>query len=253
MHHDHDRVKLIISEAQAKDAGNYSLCAKNIAGIAYNSCDVAVQLEMTVDSDAAIKPTVLLPLKDVHTVEGKSVQLQCEIKGAPEPEVIWYHENKPIKESADVQLLFRGDRCSLFIQEAYLEDEGVYQVVALNSAGEASSKCHLTVKPLNETDPAKRSTINNNSTIDGFAPRFEKLLCDILVNEGETIELECIVIAKPKPQIKWFLSNKEIHESDHIQFDYSDDDGRAKLKVVGQRILYLWSKKKKNNQNTTNF
>lgn len=87
MHHDHDRVKLIISEAQAKDAGNYVLCAKNIAGIAFSSCDVAVQLEMTVDSEAAIKPTVLLPLKDVHSVEGKSVQLQCEISGAPEPEV----------------------------------------------------------------------------------------------------------------------------------------------------------------------
>lgn len=128
-----------------------------------------------------------------------------------------------------MQLLFRGDRCSLFIQEAYLEDEGVYQVVAINSAGEASSKCHLTVKPLNETDPAKRSTAINND--DGFAPRFEKLLCDILANEGETIELECIVIAKPKPQIRWQLSNKEIHESDHIQFEYNESDGKAKLKV----------------------
>lgn len=233
MHHDHDRVKLILSEAQAADAGNYVLCAKNIAGIAYTSCDVAVQLEMAVDdAEAAIKPTVLLPLKDVHTVEGKSVQLQCEIRAQLEPEVIWFKDDKPIKESADVQLLFRGDRCSLFIQEAYLEDEGVYQVVAINSAGEASSKCHLTVKPLNETDPAKRSTANNIEMIDGFAPRFEKLLCDILVNEGENIELECVVMAKPKPQIKWFLSNKEIHESDHIQFEYNDVDGRAKLKVT---------------------
>lgn len=224
---------MILSEAQAADAGNYVLCAKNIAGIAYTSCDVAVQLEMAVDdAEAAIKPTVLLPLKDVHTVEGKSVQLQCEIRAQLEPEVIWFKDDKPIKESADVQLLFRGDRCSLFIQEAYLEDEGVYQVVAINSAGEASSKCHLTVKPLNETDPAKRSTANNIEMIDGFAPRFEKLLCDILVNEGENIELECVVMAKPKPQIKWFLSNKEIHESDHIQFEYNDVDGRAKLKVT---------------------
>lgn len=247
MHHDHDRVKLIISEAQAIDAGNYVLCAKNIAGIAYSSCDIAVQLEMTMDdSEAAIRPTVLLPLKDVHSIEGKSVQLQCEIRGQPEPEVIWYKDGKPIKESSDVQLLFRGDRCSLFIQEAYLEDEGVYQVVAINSAGEASSKCHLTIKPLNKTDPAKRSTAISNDTIDGFAPRFEKLLCDILVNEGETIELECLVIAKPKPQIKWLISNKEIHESDHIQFEYNDDDGKTKLKVKFIKIV------KKNQLQTTN-
>lgn len=228
MQYDHDRVKLLISEAQSKDAGNYILCAKNIAGIAYTSCDVAIQLEMTVDSEA-IKPTVLLPLKDVHAIEGKSVQLQCEISGLPEPEVIWYHENKPVKESSDVQLLFRGDRCSLFIQEAYLEDMGEYKVVAINSAGEASSTCKLTVKPLNETDPAKRSTATVNSTIDGFAPRFEKLLCDILANEGETIELECIVVGEPKPAIKWFLSNNEINANDHIQFAYSAEDGKAKL------------------------
>lgn len=229
MQHDHERVKLRISEAQTKDAGNYTLCAKNLAGIAYTSCDIAVQLEMTVDTTETIKPTVLLPLKDVHAIEGKSVQLQCEISGLPEPEVIWYHENKPIKESSDVQLIFRGDRCSLFIQEAYLEDMGEYKVVAINSAGEASSTCRLTVKPLNETDPAKRSTAAANHIIDGFAPRFEKLLCDILANEGETIELECIVIGVPKPAIKWYLSNNEIQESDHVQSVYSADDGKAKL------------------------
>lgn len=158
-----------------------------------------------------------------------------EISGAPEPEVIWYHENsgimKPVKESADVQLLFRGDRCSLFIQEACLEDMGEYRVVAINCAGEASSKCKLTVKPINETDPAKRSTAISSNTIDGFAPCFEKLLCDILVNEGETIELECIVMAEPKPKVSWFLSNNELRESDHIQFEYSGEDGKAKLKV----------------------
>ncbi|XP_031619553.1 muscle M-line assembly protein unc-89 isoform X2 [Contarinia nasturtii] len=228
LQHDFDRVKLLISEAQSKDVGTYTLCAKNIAGIAYTSCDV--HLEMTMETETLKKPTVLLPLKDVRAIEGKSVQLQCEISGLPEPEVIWYHENKPVKESSDVQLLFRGDRCSLFIQEAYLEDMGVYKVVAINSAGEASSTCKLTIESLNETDPAKRSAANAITNIcDGFAPRFEHLLCDILANEGETIHLECMVVGQPKPTIKWFLSNNEIIETDRIQFAYSPDDGKAKL------------------------
>lgn len=45
-------------------------------------------------------------------------------------------------------MLFQGDRCSLIIQEAFAEDAGHYKVVALNSAGEASSKCLLTVTPV---------------------------------------------------------------------------------------------------------
>lgn len=258
MQHDHDRVRLLISEAQPKDAGTYILCGKNIAGIAYTSCDVAVQLEMTVDSEPVKKPTVLLPLKDAQAIEGKSVQLQCEISGSPEPEVIWYHENKPVKESSDVHLLFRGDRCSLFIQEAYPEDAGEYKgnlkvthsfiqsispphrqfiqilfhcsiVIAINSGGEASSTCKLSIEPLNKKDPTKINETRINTTATGFAPRFEKLLSDILANEGETIELDCVVVGEPKPTIKWFLSNNEIIGNDRIQFAYSPVDGKTKL------------------------
>lgn len=60
--------------------------------------------------------------------------------------MIWYHDDTPVKESSDFKLLFHGDRCSLIIQEAFLEDAGIYRVVAMNSAGEASTACFLTVE-----------------------------------------------------------------------------------------------------------
>lgn len=177
---------------------------------------------MAVDSEP-IKPTVQLPLKDLNIAEGQSVQLDCVITGHPEPEVIWYHEGRPVKESADVQLLFRDDRCSLVIQEAVPEDIGEYKVVAINSAGEASSKCLLTVNPIsNGTQPL----INAEESV---APRFEKLLCDILANVGETIEFECVVAGAPWPTVKWFLNNAEIFENDRIQFVRNGDDGQVKL------------------------
>lgn len=59
--------------------------------------------------------------------------------------MIWYHDDQPVKESADFQLLFQGDKCSLLIHEAFLDDAGLYKVVAINSGGEASSQCTLTV------------------------------------------------------------------------------------------------------------
>lgn len=238
---------MLIKEAQSFDTGTYTLCAKNNAGLAYTSCDVTVNNVPTIDRNfdividsTAIKPTVTLPLRNVCAIEGKSIQLDCEIRGFPEPEVIWYHENKPIKESSDVQLLFRGDRCSLLIQEAFMEDMGQYKVVAINSAGETSSKCNLTVMPNSEAEPAKRSVetikVSDNTNtkpeptvVDGFEPRFEKLLSDVLVNEGDTIELDCIVHCKPLPVIKWFLSNNQIEENDRIRFVYNEENGDAKL------------------------
>lgn len=233
LQHGNERVTLLIPEAHPKDAGTYILCAKNTVGLAYTSCTASVKgrvpndftdSEMVVDTEP-IQPTVQLPLKDLVITEGQSVQLDCVITGQPEPEVIWYHEGRPVKESADVQLLFRDDRCTLVIQEAVPEDVGEYKVVAINSAGEASSKCQLTVNGVtNGAQPLP--SIND---VECVAPRFEKLLCDILANVGETIEFECAVTGVPWPMIKWFLNNTEIHENDRIQFVQNSDDGQVKL------------------------
>jgi len=52
----------------------------------------------------------------------------------------------PVKESKDVQLIFKGDRCTLLIKEALPEEAGEYKIVAINSAGEVSSACNVTVQ-----------------------------------------------------------------------------------------------------------
>lgn len=228
--YDGERVVLIISEAFPKDAGVYIVTARNIAGEAYSSCNVTVKGRLpneTSDSEIPsdiepIKPAVQLPLKNTVVFEGKSARLDCVIVGQPEPEVIWYHDNRPVKESVDVQLLFQGDRCSLIVQEAYIEDAGEYRVVAINSAGEASSVCSLTVTPLNELEPAKRSQIDRMLPV-AEPPRFDRLLSDILTDEGETIEFECSVLGDPRPTVKWLLNNKEIGLSGRVHFTYTPE------------------------------
>lgn len=86
----------------------------------------------------------LSPAKEV--MEGSRVRLDCILVGHPEPEVIWYKNDKPVKESKDIQLLFEGDRCTLCIREAYLEDSGTYRIVANNVHGQAESLCKLHVE-----------------------------------------------------------------------------------------------------------
>lgn len=224
MQYEGDRATLIIPEAYPKDAGVYLVTAKNIAGEAYSTCNVSVKGRLpneTSDSEMAsdmepIKPSVQLSLKDVSVFEGKSVRLDCVIVGQPEPEVIWYHNDRPVKESADVQLLFQGDRCSLVIQEAYLEDAGAYKVVAINSAGEASSSCNLSVTPLNIAEHATRTQVERLIPVES-PPKFEKFLTDVLANEGETVELECSVIGDSPLTAKWYLSNRELYETDRIK------------------------------------
>nr|CAD7442105.1 unnamed protein product [Timema bartmani] len=371
------KATLTITEAFPKDAGVYVVSAKNIAGEATSSCNVSVKGRLpteTSDSELAsdmepIKPAIQLPLKDICVFEGKKVRLDCVIIGQPEPEVIWYHDDHPVKESNDFKLLFQGDRCSLVIEEVYLEDSGEYKVVAINSAGEASSKCDLTIKceycisalgigkvelqevnphlcgakveshlgntipstpdrdskldllvlgslaqhetnalanytteavaelpnkgftsalsmkiglylqcgpytlekekpPLvhpteirtsispspavelnttsalanyateaavGETEPATRQQPTEKTVEEpltsGMAPRFTKLLTDILATEGDQVVLECCVGGDPHPDIRWFLNNHEIVSTDGIQYA-EDDQGNVSLTIV---------------------
>ncbi|XP_038114694.1 uncharacterized protein LOC6039278 isoform X6 [Culex quinquefasciatus] len=238
--YENGRAQLVIDEAFLKDAGVYTLTAKNIAGERSCSCNVVVKGRLpneTSDSELAsasdmepVKPSVQLQLKDVAVFEGKPVRLDCVIVGQPEPEVIWYHGERPVKESTDFQLLFQGDHCSLVIREAFLEDAGEYRVVAINSAGEASSKCNLIVTPLNTAEPAVRQPAERVLPPLGAPPKFERLLSDILAAEGEKCQFECAVSGDPRPNIKWYVNNREIEENPRVHSLFRED-GVVKLVI----------------------
>lgn len=93
---DGGRTSLVISEAFAKDAGCYTVVAKNEAGEATVTCNVSVKGRLpheTSDSEFAcsdmepVVPKIQMPLKDLKVQEGLSVRLDCVIVGQPEPEV----------------------------------------------------------------------------------------------------------------------------------------------------------------------
>lgn len=233
MQYDGQHATLVLPEALLKDAGEYSVTAQNDCGSTSSSCHVSVKGRIpneTSDSEFAsdiepIKPSVQMPLRDATVNESQSIRLDCIIVGQPEPEVIWYHKGRPVKESADVRLLFHGDRCSLLIQEALVEDSGEYKVVAINSAGEISSQCNLTVvRPLNSPLAPESSEVISEPI------RFTQLLSDILVSEGERIVLECTIVGQPEPQIVWLFNNAPIVPSPRVEV-VRDAQGNHKLTI----------------------
>lgn len=236
LQNDDGRLTLIIPEALTNQSGIYRLTAKNLAGEVSTECFVTVEAVADIpkqESTGSIRPSVQLPLKDISVFEGNPVRLDCIIVGHPEPEVIWLQNENPIKESNDIQLYFQGDSCTLFINEAFIEDAGVYKVIAINSAGETSSECRVTVTPLNIAEPLVRPTSDRLVTGE-MPPKFEKLLTDNFANEGETVELECCLVSGSLPEIKWYLNNKEITLNDRIK-SVAREDGTIKLII--QNVL----------------
>lgn len=236
LQNDDGRLTLTIPEVSTNQSGIYRLTARNVAGEVSTECFVTVEDVVEIpkqEAGGAIEPSVQLPLKDISVFEGKSVRLDCIIVGHPEPEVIWLQNENPIKESTDVQLYFQGDSCTLFINEAFIEDAGVYKVIAINAAGETSSECRVTVTPLNIAEPLVRPS-SDRLVSGAMPPKFEKLLTDNFANEGETVELECGLASGPLPEIKWYKNNKEIALDDRIQ-SLTREDGT--LKLIIQNVL----------------
>lgn len=70
---------------------------------------------------------------------------------------------------------------------------------------------------MGETDPATRAHLVEVVELVGMPPKFSKLLTDILAPEGDKVTFEACVNGDPKPDIKWYLNNEEIQNSENIQ------------------------------------
>ncbi|XP_064598296.1 coiled-coil domain-containing protein 141-like isoform X2 [Liolophura sinensis] len=184
---------LEITEAFPEDTAVYTVQAINPAGEATSSCQVNVEsFYSSTGEDISQGSTDVEPVKPMfmqklalskQAPERSRVRLDCVIVGHPEPEVIWYHNGQPVKESKDMQLLFEGDRCTLVIREILPEDAGEYKCVARNIQGEAESACILHVEPA--TEPSDFSTVSSRQPM--VAPKFTSPLRDANVSAGQPV------------------------------------------------------------------
>ena len=103
---------------------------------------------MIVDAETKL-PQFVKCLDDVEVTDGQEVMLFCVVSGEPMPAVTWYHNNKNIVKNEEY--VFTYDRQTghiyLVILDCLVDDEGEFQCVATNSAGQAVTQCNLRILP----------------------------------------------------------------------------------------------------------
>ena len=67
--------------------------------------------------------------------EGGEVSLDVTINGKPKPDVKWYKDDKPLRESNRLDIKARGDKHSVVILGIKAEDSGVYKCEAKGKMG----------------------------------------------------------------------------------------------------------------------
>ncbi len=227
--YDGARATFVVQAAKVKSSGQYVCKARNAAGEATSTCTVEVLPEDFGQSGESskrasqqfYKPAFYVPLRNQEAVEGEEVSLECVIIGDPEPEVIWYRNNVPVKESARLQLLFHGDSCKLILKTVEESDGGEFKVRAVNSAGECQSTCALNIA---KSAPAhSRKAISTQTSVQethtyfhslnkGKPPKFVVPLQGKAIEDGTTnVILEGIIDAVPEPVITWFFNGKPLN------------------------------------------
>ncbi|XP_077393191.1 myosin light chain kinase, smooth muscle [Festucalex cinctus] len=102
---------------------------------------------LELEHKAECKPTFSAVIRDVEVVEGSAARFHCKIEGYPDPEVVWYKDEQPIKETRHFQIDYDEDgNCSLVISEVSGDDDAKYTVKAVNNLGEATCTAELLVE-----------------------------------------------------------------------------------------------------------
>ncbi|XP_019626721.1 PREDICTED: muscle M-line assembly protein unc-89-like [Branchiostoma belcheri] len=235
-----DTFSLVIKEAFPEDSGMYSVLAKNAHGEAHGSCKVTVEryaettdTEVMSDSEY-VAPTVYETLKDRDVLEGSKIRMDCVIIGTPEPEIIWYFKDKPLKESHNKMLLFEGDKCSLVINEARYSDRGEYKCVAINPAGKAETAMTLEVEPLPATDGYLTDESKMAPKKPDIPPVFVQNFEERIYYEGAEARLTCRVQGRPAPTVTWYKDDVQVVPTDHIRIVQIGDTHSVMFKHVGE-------------------
>lgn len=280
MCYDGQKAALKITRAFPKASGNYVCKARNIAGEATSTSIVSVKALPPETSDSEVpevemvksqyKPAFYVPLRNLEATEGEEVILECVIIGHPEPEVIWYRNNVPVKESANLQLLFQGDSCKLLLRNVTKDQTGEYKVRAVNSLGECQSTCQLKVNPSKRSSAIATQTtdtgfvheqhssyseslmterseeITNNITYVAqasvktkpkkmLAPKFISNMKGGLVEEGGNVILEVNWEGTPEPKIIWLCDGIPVQTRHDIQIEFGNQSSRLFIK----KVLYI--------------
>ncbi|GFO25242.1 muscle m-line assembly protein unc-89, partial [Plakobranchus ocellatus] len=209
---DTGKATFIVTRATIFDTALYACVGRNEAGEARTSCRVVVKRRPE-------KPPVFeKELGDVTVTEGHSIILTCTLVEAET--VAWYKDGIVQRNSSDFKQTFDGRCARLEIGEVFLDDVGMYACVAKNEAGESRSSCKLSV-----------DACGLETTV---VPMFLTKMSNKVVNNGDTLHLECDVIGTPEPNITWSKDGEEL--SPQLTFSSSYDGRLATLELHEMRM-----------------
>jgi len=250
-----DQYTLLILECFPDDVGRYECVAINQAGEARCEAEVTItgaaaagagagagtgtgataksssstasaSATSTESKDKATAPAILEKMKAIMVNEGQSATFRCLINALPAPQVQWFKDDKQMKPSKYFVMTSTGQEHKLHITEAFPEDEGMYKLIATNSAGKLTLSAPLKVLKIPRKGGRKKKRVPED---EDTAPTVSPLEA-VTVVEGSSATFTCnITKGSPPPTVQWYREGALIPQS--RDFIMSVEGGTAKLTI----------------------
>ncbi|XP_053395477.1 peroxidasin-like isoform X2 [Mercenaria mercenaria] len=180
------------------------------------------------------KPVITSEPSDVEISFGNTAYFRCRAEGSPTPEIVWVKNNE-IVDTTERRYNILEDG-TLMIEDARDTDEGTYECIARNTAGEVKTDGvelrmneqhhhhHHNHNRQQQNQNQRRQLDNQIERHPGrhdqprynVAPTFLSRPSDVHADLGDTIDLPCSATGYPQPEIAWTLNGNAIRLNSRI-------------------------------------
>ena len=207
-----------------EDSGIFAAVAENRGGGAKCSANLVVE-ERPVGRGGLVPPSFLSTIQDTSVMAGQLIRFDAKVTGTKPMDIYWLKNGRKIASDIRYKILEEDDVHTLIIIETLPEDSGIYECVAINSAGEGrcEAQCYVemaqVVKSGGSSPEAKGASKSSTS-----APRFSLAMKEQNVPEGQAAVFRCRVAGNPAPQINWEKDGQQIKPSRYFIMSQEGND-----------------------------
>lgn len=203
---------LVIRQVFMEDSAVFACIAENRGGTAKCSANLVVEERRRQGRGGVIPPSFTVTAQNTNVAAGQLVRFDTKVSGTKPMDVYWLKNGKKISPDIRNKMLEEDGTYTLLIIEAFTEDSGKYECVAINSSGEA--RCDAECFVIAPTSPLKSKPA---STAGNKAPEILLPLKDKTIVEGQSVDFKCKISGKPSPSVQWEKGGKNIKPSKYFQ------------------------------------
>uniref|UniRef100_A0A146M532 Titin n=2 Tax=Lygus hesperus TaxID=30085 RepID=A0A146M532_LYGHE len=167
----------------------------------------------------AIPPVFTKKIQPCRAFENEPARFEVEFDGDPLPKIQWYREDFPITSSPDLQVHTFSTKSILVLRQVFLEDSGVFSVIAENRGGRAKCSANLVVE--------ERKRTGRGGVIP---PSFLTTVQSAAVKAGQLARFDAKIDGSKPLDVYWLKNGKKI--TPDIRYKTLEEDNTYTLLII---------------------